>query len=277
MYIFSINIFWIQILPSYYWLMYALGFIAWYYIIKKRGKFSINYFSDKQKKVLETKNLLSKNKKQVPLLDNLLFYIFLWVILWWRLWYTLFYNFYYYIENLGQIFRIWEWWMSFHGGVLWVLIAMALFSKRYKISFLMIADEVTAILPIWLGLGRIWNYLNKELLGFHPYTWPLATKINDISYFPSTLVESLLEGLVLFFILNWIYKNKKFNWQIWTLFLIFYSIFRILVEIFFRMPDEHIGYIFWFLTMWEILSLPMLVIWIYYYLKLRKTSQKLQL
>ncbi len=166
--------------------------------------------------------------------------------------------------------------MSFHGGVLWVIIAMALFSKKYKISFLSVADEVTAILPIWLGLGRIWNYLNKELLGFHPYNWFLAVKINEVSYFPSTLVESLLEGLVLFIILNIVYKFKKFNWQIWVLFLIFYSIFRIFVEIFFRMPDENIGYIFWFLTMWEILSLPMLILWIYYYLKLSKTSpQKL--
>lgn len=246
MYIFSINIFWIQVSPSYYWLMYALWFIIWYYIIKKRKFLSIKE------------------------LDDLLLYIFLWVILGWRLWFVFFYNFSYFLENTLDVFKVWQGWMSFHGWVIWVVIAMGLFARNKKVSFLKLADQVTAILPIWLWLWRIWNYLNKELLWFHPYNWPLAVEINSISYFPSTLVEFLLEWIVLLIILNLVYAKRKFAWQVSALFLIFYAIFRIFVEIFFRMPDDHIWYIFWFLTMWEILSMPMLIIWIYYYNKLRK-------
>ncbi len=251
MYIFSINIFGFQLSPSYYWLMYGISFLIWYYVIKKR-----NFLTTK-------------------LLDDLVLYIFLWVILWWRIWYILFYNFFYYIKNPLDIFKVWEWWMSFHWWVLWVLIAMIIFSKKKKINFYSLADQITLIMPIGLWLGRIWNYLNKELLWFHPYNWPLAININWVWYFPSTIIEWLLEWIILFIILNLIYKYKKLKqWQIASLFLIFYSLFRIFVEIFFRMPDSNIWYIFWFLTMWEILSLPMLIIWIYFYNKLKESLKK---
>ena len=244
--IFNINFLWFQISPSYYWLMYALGFIAGYLIIKKR-------------KII---------KKEI--LDDLILYIFFWVIVWWRLGYVLFYDLGFYIDSPLSIIEIWKWWMSFHGWVIWVVIAMIAFAKKYKINFYKLSDEITAILPIWIWLGRIWNYLNKELLGFSPYNWPLAVYKNWIWYFPSPLLEAILEWIVLFIILNIIYKKKKFNWQIACLFLIFYSIFRIIVEIFFREPDAHIWYILWFLTMWEILSIPMLIFWIYFYFRLKK-------
>lgn len=243
--IFELNFMWFQIAPTYYWLMYAISFILGYLIIKKRKKID--------------------NK----ILDDLLLYIFLWIILWWRFWYVLFYNFWYYIDNLSHIFKLWEWWMSFHGWVIWVIIAMILFAKKYKINFYSLSDEITAILPIWLGLGRIWNHINWELLGYSWYTWILAVYKDSVWYFPSPLLEALLEWLVLFIILNYIYKKKSFAWQIASLFLILYWIFRLFVEIFFRTPDSHIWYIFWFLTMWEILTIPMIIWWIYFYNKLR--------
>jgi len=120
MVLFSIELFWITIAPTYYWLMYLIGFLAWYYIIKKRNKIFINIMDKSFTKIL---------------LDDLVFYIFLWVILWWRLWYVIFYNFRFYFENLLDIFKIWEWGMSFHGWVIWVIIAMYIFARKYKLNF----------------------------------------------------------------------------------------------------------------------------------------------
>jgi phosphatidylglycerol:prolipoprotein diacylglycerol transferase len=243
--IFEITLFGIKIAPSYYWLMYAIGFLSWYYIIKKR-------------KIIDNK-----------LIDDLLLYIILWVVLGWRIWYILFYNLDFFINNPLDIFKVWEWWMSFHWWAIGVIISVYLFSKKYKYSFLNLIDHLVTVIPIWLWLWRIWNYLNKELLWFSNYYWPLSVNWR----FPSPLIEMFLEWIVLFIILNIAIKNKKFNWQIWALFLIYYWSFRILVEIFFREPDAHIWYILWYFTMWEILSLPMILIWIYYYFKLSKNAK----
>ncbi len=252
--IFDLNIFWIHIAPSYYWLMYAIWFISWYLIIKKSRL--QDYF---------------KNDKENKRIDSLLFYIFLGVIIWWRFWYILFYDIWYYIENISEILKIWKWWMSFHWWVIWVIIAMITYSRRKKISFFEIADEVTRILPIWIWAWRFWNYLNKELL-WKEYSWFLSVEKDWISYFPSPLVELILEWIILYIILNYFYKKKHKKWQIASLFLIFYAIFRIIVEIFFRTPDPQIWYLFWFMTMWIILSLPMLIIWIFFYYYLWKTK-----
>lgn len=244
--IFELNIFWITIAPSYYWLMYVLWFIFAYIIIKKR------WF------------IVWDN------LDNLFTYVFLGVVLGWRLWYTMFYNFSYYIENFIEIFKVWEWWMSFHGWVIWVVIALMIFSKKNRINIWRLWDEVTAVLPIWLWLGRIGNYLNKELLWYSPYNWFLAVEKWWISYFPSPLLESFLEWGILLIILYFAYIKRKFYWQVAALFLIFYWIFRIFVEAFFRTPDIQIWYIMWYFTMGEILSLPMIIAWIIIYVRQRK-------
>lgn len=245
--LFEINIFWYQLQANFYWLMYAFWFLLWYFIIYKR-------------------NII--NRKD---LDNLFVYIFLWVLLWGRLGYVLFYNFNYYLSNPIDIFKFWNWWMSFHWWVIWVILAMALFSRRHKFSFLKLADQITLVLPIWLWLGRIWNYMNQELLGFSGYNWFLAVIKDWKSYFPSPLLEAFLEWIILYFILYFFYKRKNLSdWQISALFLIFYAIFRIFVEVFFRTPDVNIWYILGFLTMWEILSLPMLIAWIFFYFKFKK-------
>lgn len=249
MHIFSISFFWLTIAPTYYWLMYVLWFVISYYILEKR-------------KILSLENL-----------DDLFLYIFFWVILWWRIWYILFYNFSYYSQNLIEILKIWEWWMSFHWWAIWVIIAMIIFSKKYKFSFLKLSDNIVSVLPIWLFFGRIWNYLNKELLWFQ-YTGFLRVEKNWNYYFPSPLIEAFLEWIILFIILFFINKYKKIDWIIASSFLIFYSIFRIFVEIFFRSPDAQIWYIYWFLTMWEILSSIMLFsgIIIFIYLKKKKCN-----
>jgi phosphatidylglycerol:prolipoprotein diacylglycerol transferase len=243
--IFEITLFWITISPTYYWLMYAIWFMSWYYIIKKRA-------------------IISAEK-----MDDLFFYIFLWVVLWWRFWYVLFYNISEYISHPLSIFKFWEWWMSFHGWVIGVILAMYLFSRKHKINFLVLSDQITLILPIWLWLWRIWNYLNKELLWYSSYNWFLSVEKNWVGYFPSSLVESLLEGLVLYFILLYFYNKSHKSWQIAALFLIFYWLFRIIVEMFFRMPDSQIWYILWYFTMWELLSFPMFIIWIVLYFRFK--------
>ncbi|NDK07779.1 prolipoprotein diacylglyceryl transferase [Candidatus Gracilibacteria bacterium] len=267
MYIFKTEIFGITIAPSYYGLMYAIGFLTAYIIIKKGLKIS-------------TKKM-----------DDLLIYSFLGVLLGGRIAYILFYDLTYYLNNPGSLIKVWEGGMSFHGGVIGVILAMYFFSKKYKVGFLKLADYLCYALPIGLFFGRIGNYLNKELLGFSNYNGPFAIYINSVGYFPSPLLEAFLEGIVLFGILHYAKKIKennnkifsfklhkkwynvfipKYDGQIAALFLIFYSIFRIIVEIFFRVPDTQIGYIFGFLTMGEILTFPMLISGIYYFIKLSK-------
>ena len=246
--IFEFTIFWFTIAPTYYGLMYAIWFMAGYHIIKKRA-------------------IISSEK-----MDDLFFYIFLGVVLWGRLWYIFFYNLSEYISHPLNIFKVWEWWMSFHWWAIWVLLAMYFFSRKHKTNFLVLADQITLILPIWLWLWRIWNYLNKELLWFSPCNWFLSIEKNGVGYFPSPLVEVLLEWVVLYFILLYFYKKNHNSWQIGALFLIFYGLFRILVEIFFRTPDSQIWYIFKYFTMWSLLSLPMLVIWVILYFRFKKNK-----
>lgn len=241
--IIQIPFFGFTIAPTYYGLMYTVSFILWYLIFLKR-------------KILSESDL-----------DSLLIYIFLWVVLWGRLGYILFYDFNYYVHNISEIIAVRKWGMSFHWGLIGVITSVFLFSKNHKISFWKIIDELAAIVPIWLWLGRIGNYINKELLWF-PYNGPLAIEIAGRWYFPSPLLEAFLEGLILFLILKYIQRKKKFIWQTSAFFLIFYGTFRIIVELFFRMPDEKLGYILWPLSLWAILSIPMILLWIYLLLKL---------
>lgn len=244
--IFEINIFWFTLAPTYYGMMYALWFLAWYYYILK-------------------KNIIKKEE-----LENLFFYVFVWVILGGRLWYVLFYDLSSYIASPLSIVKVWEWWMSFHGGFLWVVLAVVLFCKKYKIHFWKLIDELAVIVPVWIWLGRIGNYLNKELLWFANYTWMFAVEKNGVFYFPSPLLEAFLEWGLLLIFLYFINKNKTFFWQTSAYFLIFYGSFRTIVELFFRTPDSHIWYILWFLTLGSLLSIPMIIVWIILLFILRK-------
>ncbi len=243
--IFEFSLFGLSIAPTYYGLMYVLGFLYGIWAIKKTGKYKTSQ------------------------VDDLFIYIFAWVILWWRLWYVLFYNPSEYLSSPLDIFKVWEWWMSFHGWMLGVILASYIFSKRNKVSFLMVMDHIATIVPVGLFLGRIWNYLNKELLWF-PYDGFLSVKTNSWSFFPSPLVEALLEGIFIFFILHFVAQKQKFSGQLAFLFLILYGVFRILVELFIRTPDIQIGYYFGFITQGSILSGIMLIGGILLYLYFQK-------
>lgn len=242
---FSFEILWFSLQISLYGFMYALSFLVGYYILKNSQKFTSEQ------------------------LESLFMYIFSWVILGWRIGYILFYNLSYYIEQPLKIFYVWEWWMSFHGWLLGVTLAMYLFSRKYNYNFLKLSDELSRIVPLGLLLWRLGNYFNKELLGF-PYNGPLAVQVGTTSYFPSPLLEALLEWLCLLILLNMLYKKKQFDGQIASSFLIGYGVFRIFVEIFFREPDAQIGYVFSFISLGTILSSLMIIAGIYSYITLKK-------
>lgn len=250
--IFEINIFWINIAPTYYWLMYAISFLIWYYFLVK--------FSKLQKKHL----------------DDFFVYMVIWVILWGRIGYVLFYNFEYYLNNLVDIFKVWEWWMSFHWWLFWVIVASFIFWKIKNIKFFTITDSLALVAPIWLFFGRIWNYINQELLWFSWYNGLFATYVDWVWYFPSSLLEAFLEWFLLFLVLNFIYfknKDKLNSWILSWVFLIWYSVSRIFVELFFRQPDEQLWYIFSNISMWVILTFPMLIIWIILLIKSIKNDK----
>lgn len=239
--LFEFQIFGFTIAPSFYGLMYVIWLFAGYYIIKTR-----NFLDDED-------------------LDSLLFYIFLWIIIWGRLGYVIFYNpGYFLFENPLEILQVWKWWMSFHGGLAWVIIASALFAHFYKKNFYEIVDEIAYVGTIGIFFGRIGNYFNKELLWFQ-YNGPLAVIKDWVGYFPAPIMEAILEWLILFVILSYFYSNRRFKWQIWALFLILYAFFRILVESGFRTPDAHIGYFLAHMSLWTILSLVMFAAGIFFY------------
>lgn len=217
--IFEFTLFGITIAPTYYGTAYALGFLLGYFIVRRRG-------------------IVPKEK-----VDDLLFWVFLGVFLGGRLGYVLFYNPGYYLEHPLEIPMTWKGGMSFHGGVVGVILAMWWYAKKYREPFLKTADEVTLILPIGIMLGRIANYVNGELFGFAPYSGPFAMVVDGVPHFPSPLLEALLEGPVLFAILAYAASRNLRPGMVATTFLGAYAAFRILIE-FFRMPDAQIGYVF---------------------------------
>lgn len=202
-------------------------------------------------------------------IDDLLFYGAMGVVIGGRMGYTLFYNLDYFLHDPLILFQIQKGGMSFHGGLIGVLFAMWLFAGKYKKSFFLVTDFIAVMVPFGLAAGRIGNFINAELWGRPtdlPWAMIFPTDPAGLARHPSMLYEFFLEGILLFIIL-WIYSAKARPLKaVSGLFLIFYSLFRSLVE-FVRQPDAHMGdngfiAIDW-LTMGMILSLPMLLLGIY--------------
>jgi phosphatidylglycerol:prolipoprotein diacylglycerol transferase len=194
-------------------------------------------------------------------MSDLLFYIALGVVLGGRIGYTLFYNLPAFFEDPLVIFRIWQGGMSFHGGLLGVLLAMWLYGRHTNRTFFTVTDYIAPFVTIGLGAGRIGNFINGELWGRPTdLPWGMVFPFVDAQpRHPSMLYEALLEGPVLFLLL-WIYSRKpRPTMAVSGLFLLAYGLFRFAVE-FVRVPDEHIGFIaFDWLTMGHLLTLPMIV------------------
>ena len=195
---------------------------------------------------------------------DLVFYATIGVIIGGRLGSVLFYNLPYYLENPLAILKIWEGGMAFHGGLLGVIIAMYFYSHSQGKGFFSAADLVAPVVPIGLGLGRLGNFINGELWGkISDVPWAMifpSAEPFGLARHPSQLYQFLLEGVLLFIIL-WSYSAKpRPRMSVSGLFLLGYGSFRFLVE-FFREPDAHLGYLaFNWLTMGQLLSVPMIVI-----------------
>lgn len=192
--------------------------------------------------------------------EDLVFYVALGVIVGGRLGSMLFYDLSRLIAEPASLFRVWEGGMSFHGGLIGVLVAMWLFARRINQPFFAVADFTAPWAPIGLGLGRIGNFINGELWGraTSPDA-PWAVIVEGIPRHPSQLYEAFLEGVVLFVALFVFSAKPRPTMAVSGLFLTLYGVFRILVE-FVRLPDEHIGYLaLGWLTLGQALSAPMVI------------------
>ena len=213
-----------------------------------------------------SKRIFISNFQLKEKFDDFITYLILGIIIGGRLGYVFFYNFNYYFDNFFEIFMIWQGGMSFHGGLVGVIIASYLFAKKNNQNPFEYLDIVSLVAPVGIFFGRIANFINSELYGIETsLPWAVKfTQVDDLFRHPSQLYEAFFEGIVLFIILV-ILRNKgfmKIPGLVSSLFLILYSIFRFIIELF-RVPDEQLGYLFFNLTMGQIISFVFLLIGIY--------------
>ena len=236
----------------WYSLAYIAGFIIGSIIIKYLNKKLLNILSNKQ-------------------IDSFFIWSILGVIIGGRVGYVLFYQTSYLFVNPIYILKIWTGGMSFHGGLIGIIISMYLFCKKNNIQFFYLADLVSIVAPIGLFFGRIANFINNELYGkITNFSFAMIYPEIDLQpRHPSQLYEAFLEGIILFVILLTYFNKTKSDptiGKISGLFLILYATFRILIE-FLREPDSHIGLIFNIASMGQILSIPLIIIGIIFFKK----------
>ena len=207
---------------------------------------------------LLAKYLFINDKNIKNQIDDYISYLIVGLILGGRIGYVLFYNLNYYLENILDIFKIWQGGMSFHGGVIGIIIASYLFARKYKNNVFKYLDIIALVAPIGIFFGRIANFINSELYGKETSVpWAIQfVQVDNLYRHPSQLYEAALEGILLFIILLYFW-NKNYlekSGNLSGLFLIFYSFFRFIVE-FFRVPDKQLGYLMFNLTMGQVISL----------------------
>ncbi len=232
----------------WYGMMYLIGFAAAFVLGMKRAS--------------------KKNSSITPeQFQQLLVYCIVGIIAGARFGYILFYNPSLLIRDPVAVFRVWHGGMSFHGGLLGIVAAGLVFARRHNLKKMALGDFLAPLAPPGLLAGRIGNFINGELWG-RPSDLPWAMVFPDpeaggLPRHPSQLYQALLEGAVLFFILWFFSKKARTPGAVFGLFLLLYGCFRFLVE-FFRQPDIHLGFVaFDFLTMGQILSLPMIAAGVY--------------
>lgn len=239
----------------WYGLMYLFSFVSAFLLAKYRAKFLNNW----------------DNKK----IEDMVFYAALGAVLGGRIGDIIFYQLGAFLADPLLLFRIWEGGMSFHGGFLGVLLAMTLFGRKYNQTFFITMDFVAPLVPLGLFFGRMGNFINSELWGnVTTNAWGMFVPRLQETRFPTQLLEAVLEGLVLFAIL-WIYSSKpRPIMRVSSLFAILYGCFRIFAE-FFRDPNIDWGYLaFGWLTMGQLLSLPMIFAGLFFWFKKIKETAK---
>ena len=226
----------------WYGLMYLIGFAAAWGLGSWRAKQPGSGWTEEQ-------------------ISDLIFWGALGVVIGGRFGYVLFYNFDQFLANPLWLFAVWEGGMSFHGGLLGVCVALVLFCKKRGFPTASIADLAAGAAPIGLGFGRLGNFINGELFG-------RATNVEWCMVFPhggpacrhpSQLYEAGLEGLALFILLTIINRRNTPAGTIFWTFIAGYGVARFFVE-FFREPDSHLGFIFQWVTMGQLLCIPMIAL-----------------
>ena len=245
----QINAIAIQVGPiKIYWygIMYLMGFALAWFLARVRAQ-KLNYHWNNE------------------IISDFIFYAAIGVLLGGRLGSVLFYNFSEFLHNSLFVFKIWLGGMSFHGGLLGVIISLFFFARKIKIPFLDMLDFTAPLVPLGLAFGRIGNFINSELWGrITTVPWGMVfPNGGPLPRHPSQLYESFAEGILLFIIV-WLYASKpRPRGTISGLFLCSYGIIRFICE-FFREPDLQLGFIaFDWLTMGQLLSIPMIIVGIY--------------
>lgn len=236
----------------WYGLMYLIGFLSAWLLAHWRAKhYKLDWTSEQ--------------------ISDVIFYAALGVIIGGRIGYMLFYDFSELMDNPLSLFKIWQGGMSFHGGLLGVVIALWIFAYKRGKPFWEIGDFIAPLVPLGLGAGRIGNFINGELWGrVTDMPWGMVyNHVDSQPRHPSELYEFGLEGVCLF-LLVWIYARKPHpTGRVSAVFLMGYAVCRIIAE-FFRQPDPQLGFIaFGWLTMGQILSIPMLLlgVWLFWWNK----------
>lgn len=231
---------------KWYGIMYLLGFALCWLAVRVRTRTQPGWESTEK-------------------LNDLLFYVALGVILGGRIGYMLFYALPDLLTDPLQLFKIWQGGMSFHGGLIGVILALMLYARHYRLPFLVVSDLIAPAVPLALCTGRMGNFINGELWGrATDVSWAMIfPHVDQIPRHPSQLYAVLLEGFLLFTLL-WCYSKKPR--PLGTLsgaFLMGYALIRIAEE-YFRQPDPQYGYLaFGWLTMGQLLCLPMLIFGLY--------------
>lgn len=227
----------------WYGLMYLIGFVtAWLIACWRMKHYHLDWTKDQ--------------------ISDLIFYAALGVILGGRIGYMLFYNFSQLLHNPLVAFKIWEGGMSFHGGLIGVLIALIIFARRFDKQFWEVADFVAPLVPLGLGAGRLGNFINGELWGrVTDVPWAMIfPMIDNQPRHPSQLYQLGLEGVGLFILVWWYADKPRKPGTVSAVFLMGYAVCRIIAECF-REPDPQLGYLaFGWLTMGQLLSIPMLLL-----------------
>lgn len=240
----------------WYGLMYVIGFLGFLILGKMRAKKPGTLFKPEQ-------------------VDDMMFWGAIGVVLGGRIGYMFFYNLKAFVSDPLSFFMVWDGGMSFHGGLIGVIVVMLVLAWRWNRRFFQLADFVAPLIPIGLGAGRIGNFINGELWGrTTDVPWGMVfPHVDNQARHPSQLYQAFLEGLVLFLLLYWFTRKPRPAGAVAGLFIAAYGVFRFITE-YARQPDAHIGFQFgeW-LTRGQLLSVPMIMLGIAVMVWAYKTRQ----